>query len=146
MKMLTVSFESFLEFDKVAKAAHQGSVRAMFRLGGFVQRISSRSIRKKAQPRRLKSGKMQKKKASPVGKPPFSHAPHFRLRKSIRFNVDKRAPNVFVGVPESLSDGFAGAHELGLAYKGDHFKKRPFMAPALEKALPKIPEQFRDML
>lgn len=144
--MLTVSFESFLDFDKVAKAAHAGSVRAMFRLGGFIQRTASRSIRKKAEPRILKSGKRQTKKASKPGNPPFSHAPHYRLRKMIRFQVDKAAPNVFAGVPESLSGGFAGAHEHGLSYKGDKFKRRPFMEPALKKAMPRIPEQFRNIL
>ncbi len=144
--MLTVKFESFLEFDKVAKAAHAGSVRSMFQIGAFIKRTSSRSLRKKAAPRVLKSGKKQKKKASPIGKPPFSHAPRFALRRMIRFEVDKIAPNVFIGVRNSDSDGFAGAHELGMNYKGTKFPKRPFMQPALKKAMPRIPKQFRDIL
>ena len=144
--MLTVEFAAVLEFDKVVHAAHEGSVRQMFKLGNLLKKVSSRSLKKKQVPRKLKSGRMQKKKVSKPGSPPFSHAPRFALRRMIRFEVDKVAPNLFVGVPESKSDGFAGAHELGLNYKGQHFKARPFMRPALDKMLPKISEQFKDIL
>ena len=155
--MLKVKLSTNLKLDEVYKRADEASDRALFRAGGLIRTIAVRSIRKKRGPKVLNNGEKERptrkggvwKQAQPTskpGSPPYTHAPKYGYRKRIRFHVNKRANTADIGVPlEDKPEAFM-VHELGGKHRRKRYPKRPFMRPALEKAVPRLPQQFSNIL
>lgn len=72
---------------------------------------------------------------SAPGSPPHTHRGAF-LRRAIQFDYDKES--AVIGPVASLVGQAGAAHEFGGDYKGTNFPARPFMFPALERAIPRI--------
>ncbi len=72
---------------------------------------------------------------SSPGTPPHTHRGTF-LKRAIQFDFDK--DSAIIGPVASLVGEAGAAHEFGGSFKGQDFPARPFMAPALERAIPRF--------
>jgi len=86
--------------------------------------------------------KVSKKTASNPGQPPKTRGQR-KLKKAIRYFVNKEKGYAVAGPRKSVFGTAAKAHEFGGRYKDEVFDKRPFMQPALERAIPRFPGSFR---
>ena len=59
----------------------------------------------------------------------------------MRFAVDKQGG--VIGPTASVAGQVGGAHEFGGQFRGDQYPERPFMFPALERALPRFAGQWK---
>lgn len=150
-----------LEFfapERVTDPAERAKVREMSRFGAYVRAAAKKSIKTKPGP-------------SPRGTPPHAHTSYesqrvnkrtgkrqvrYVFRDSILFGHDRAADAVFVGpvfragartrptMPEAQEFGgtVTTRFRSGKAKTG-RLPPRPFMAPALEKELPKFAGLFR---
>ena len=117
------------KFEKVEKAVEKESYSS-FRHAGF-------SIRKAAQASIRKS-----KDASKPGEPPTTRGRGRKNLKGAIFTVADK-DSVIVGPRYSTVGESGEAHELGKPRGSDTFPKRPFMAPALEKSLPRFASDWQ---
>lgn len=82
----------------------------------------------------------RRKRPAPAGSPPHTHTG--RLKRAIRYEVDRAADSALIG-PAYDVVGLAGAaHEHGGRYRGDRYPARPFMRPALESLRPRLPRHW----
>ena len=133
---IDVKFSMFFDRAKVTRAVKDGTRSALSRAGAFVRQRAKTSIRKR------------KKSASP-GHPPSSHTG--RLRNLIFFGYDERAESVVIGpklfrqanppAPHLLE--FSGQTRSWRDGRTQHYRKFPFMAPALEAEAQKMPGLFQ---
>ena len=77
---------------------------------------------------------------SPPGSPPHTHRRAF-LRRAIRF--ESAGDSFVIGPRESIVGTSGAASEFGGTYKSDQFDARPFMAPALSRAIPRLAGSYR---
>jgi hypothetical protein len=74
------------------------------------------------------------------GQPPHTHRGTF-LRRAIRYRFD--AEGAMIGPLASVVGGSAAAHEFGGRYKQTNLPARPFMGPALKRAIPRFGGSWR---
>lgn len=72
---------------------------------------------------------------SEPGTPPHTHRRKF-LQRAVRFAADKEG--AVIGPMASVVGTAGKAHEFGGEYKTSTYPERPFMLPALERALPRF--------
>lgn len=77
---------------------------------------------------------------SAPGTPPHTHRGAF-LRRAVRFAADKEG--AVIGPMASVVGEAGAAHEFGGDYKGTDFPERPFMEPALDRAVPRFAGEWR---
>jgi hypothetical protein len=139
--------ELFFDKDVVIRAIDAATRSVLSRFGAFVRRAAKSSIRRR-------------RRVSEPGQPPSSHSG--LLRNAIFFSYDKKENSVVIG-PELLASGWTGALEA-LEYGGESrvivrrqrrnqpgtritrtvtIAARPFMHPALNQELPKLPPMWR---
>lgn len=118
------------------RAVEQAAERAAYRNFGH----AAASIRKHAQASikpaskvqgRSKRGQFTAKKsykASPPGTPPYTRGRQ-RLKKGILYKADRFG--AIIGPSRRIAGESGFPHEFGASYKGQKFKSRPFMGPAL---------------
>lgn len=97
---------------------------------------------------RTKKGKWG---ASSPGSPPHTRGiPRKSLKAAIYYDVDKQKGSAVIGPRHSFVAAVGELHEKGGTRRGKRgsrkYPKRPFMQPALERALPMIPAKFRSGL
>lgn len=111
------------------KRVRDAHISSLGRAAATARIIARRSIRRR-------------KKPAAAGRPP--HSKTGKLRRAIKYKVDKQRQEAFIG-PDVNDVGTSGrAHEHGGLYKGDRFDKRPFMGPALEALKPRLPDFWRN--
>jgi hypothetical protein len=120
--MFGLSFHSDEQTKAVADAAKKGA----FRNFGH----AAASLAKDA-----KSTLVQTAGASAPGQPPHTHRGAF-LRRAVLYVADENG--AIIGPAASLVGTAGAAHEFGGEYKGHQFPERPFMFPALERAIPRF--------
>ena len=120
---------SWFDAQPVKKAYQAKQIKTLTHAGGVIRLIAVRSIR------------VTKRKASQPGRPPNSRGGFKSLKNAIAYETGERV--VFIGVRFSVLGKVGAAHELGTSYRGDNFAARPFMLPALQKALPRLAEFFK---
>lgn len=79
---------------------------------------------------------------SPPGEPP--HTRRRLLPRAMRFAVDKQG--AVIGPMASVAGQVGSAHEFGGQFRGDQYPERPFMLPALERAVPRFAGQWRGLI
>lgn len=135
--MITMKAKSMFFDRKAVKGLMDKRTRqALSRAGAFVRQSARNSIRKR-------------KAVSKPGQPPSSHAGH--LKRLIWFAYDPEKQSVVIG-PARFKEGEAPSLlEFGgkatRKRKGGKrvvatYQPRPFMGPALEKELPKLPSHW----
>lgn len=97
---------------------------------------------------RTKKGKWG---ASRPGQPPHTRGiPRKSLKSAIYYDVDKQRGSAVIGPRHSFVAAVGELHEKGGRRRGKRgtkqYPKRPFMQPALERALPMIPAKFKSGL
>ena len=141
--MLKAKFKlEFFDSKAVISATDKATRRVLSKFGAYVRRSAKSSIRKR-------------KRFSEPGKPPSSHTG--KLKKFIYFGYEPINASVVVGpvqfsgkgpIPKILEHG--GSEIVRRKRRGKTtrtravYKARPFMGPALEKELPKLPAMWRD--
>ena len=133
----------FFDAPKVMRSLDTAARSVLSKFGAFVRTAAKSSIRKR-------------KKTSEPGSPPSSHTG--LLKKFIYFGYDPTKQSVVIGparlnstsgtAPETLEYG--GKAIIATYKKGKRVNrvvtiaKRPFMHPALNQELPKLPSMWRD--
>ncbi len=139
MRMKNLFFTSKAVTSRVDAATR----RVLSKFGAFVRRTAKGSIRKR-------------KKASVPGQPPSSHTG--LLKKFIWFGYEPNEHSVVIGpakltskntdAPENLEHGgtviltetkWIGRGKKKRQKRNVHIAARPFMGPAMDKELPKLP-------
>lgn len=115
-----------VKFDgnKVRKVARAGSITSLGHAGAALRLQARHSIKKS-------------KKPSQAGTPPNTRKG--RLRNAIKYAVTKSPPSVLIGPDVEVAGTSGQAHEFGGRYKKEHYDRRPFMGPALNKVKPRLP-------
>jgi hypothetical protein len=129
----------FFDRPKVILATDRATRRNLSKAGAFIRQAAKTSIR----PRRG---------TSPPGSPPFSH--EGSLRRLILFGYEPTTKTVVVGpvrfkrgeAPPLLEFGGSARRRRRARKTGKEqtytarYQPRPFMGPALQKELPKLPD------
>jgi len=126
MKVSKINFQS----DKLLKAADRANQSALMHMGAFVRKTAQRGIRAKKTP-------------SAPGSAPNTQTKW--LRRQIVFVYEWESKSVLIG--PWLVPWLNMLHEHGgRDIRGVEYAPRPFMGPALERAVPafrnKYPEKF----
>ena len=135
----------FFDSTKVISAAGRAKRKVLSRFGAFVRRTAKSSIRKR-------------KKVSPPGKPPTSRTG--LLKKFIFFGYVPASDSVVVGpimlnsksgdTPRVLELGGKTTVASGLKSKRKKrtvkIAARPYMTPAMDKELPKLPDMWKNSI
>jgi hypothetical protein len=129
--------EMFFDSKAVASAVDAGVRRVLSKFGAFVRQTARSSIRKR-------------KAAGKPGSPPSSHVG--TLKRLIFFGYDTAARSVVIGpapfrsvveAPPLLEYGGTASRKDRRGRRHSvNYKARPFMGPALEKELPKLPPMW----
>ncbi len=123
--MIAMRAKTKFEKQKVLAKTKPANITSLGHAGATIRLTARRSIR-------------TRKKASAPGTPP--HTRRGQLKRAIAYAVDKNRGAVVIG-PERDGVGTSGsAHELGGRYRREHYPKRPYMGPALEKLQDRLPD------
>lgn len=115
------------EGEKVKQKIDNATYKSFNHAAASIRLIAKRSIRRG-------------KKASTPGQPP--HTQTTRLPKSIVYYVDKKRRYAIIGPSYDLIGPVGGAHEKGGMFRATNYPARPFMLPAMEKSIPKLPSRW----
>ena len=125
--MIRMTAKVRFDAGKVLAKAKNAAVKSLAHAAAGIRLIARRSIRRSPNP-------------SAPGTPP--HTRKGRLKGAILYSVDQASESAVIG-PSHQGVGTSGsAHEFGGMYKGERYDKRPFMGPALQKELPKLPKHW----
>lgn len=119
--MLTMTAKTIDHFDRLHSAAHQAAFRNFGHAAASIMNDARQSIERSDEP-------------SEPGEPP--HTRSGQLPRAIQYAAD--AEGAVIGPVYSEMAEAAAAHEHGEFYKGQQFEKRPVMAPALDRAIPRL--------
>ncbi len=122
--MISAKAKTKIDAAKVVKAARSGSFTSLGHAAASIRLQARHSIRKS-------------KKPSQAGTPPNTRKG--RLRNAIKYAVSKTPPSAVIGPDVEVVGTSGKAHEFGGRYKKEHYDKRPFMGPALEKTKDRLP-------
>lgn len=135
---LTAAKTNFFDRGSVIRSVNQANMKNLKRFGAFVRTSARGSIRKR-------------KGASAPGKPPHSHVG--TLKRFIYFGFDRSSDSVAIGpvltngggtAPRSLEHGGRSLAIDRGKRKVKNIRKRPFMKPAFDAELKKVPDLWRN--
>ncbi len=125
--MIGARVRTRFDTGKVVRKVKQANVESLGHAGAVIRLTARRSIRKRKGP-------------SAPGTPP--HTRQGQLRRAVVYAVEKREERVVIG-PEHAVVGPAGMpHEFGGRFRGQKFKRRAFMGPALMKVKDRLPRKW----
>ena len=117
---LTVKIED--KTGNVEKAADKAAFRNFGHAAASISKSAKQSIETSPEP-------------SAPGQPPHTRKGG-PIRRAIRYAADKEG--AVIGPMASVVGEAAAAHEKGGEFRGQRFPERPFMLPALERAIPRF--------
>ncbi len=116
-----------LNFRPLDKAKKQAAFKGIYQAAGFIRTTARRSIKRRKTP-------------SPAGQPP--HTQTGRIKNALAFEV-RNEHTAIIGARASIVGPILGVMEAGGRFRGTLYDSRPTMKPALQKALPRMPEGYR---
>lgn len=129
----------FFDKAKVIGAVDKATRQVLSKFGAYVRQAARSSIRKR-------------KGVSSPGSPPSSHTGE--LKRFVYFAYEPASQNVVIGpirlssksgeAPESLEHGGTCTTVRRGKKKTVKIAARPFMLPAMQRELPKLPDMWRD--
>jgi len=125
--MIELKVQTRMDVQKVLRSVKRANIQGLGHAGGAVRLTARRSIKRSPRP-------------SAAGTPP--HTRRGLLRRAIVYAVEKYKQMVVVGPAYGLVGLSATPHEFGGKYKREHYDKRPFMGPALEKTKDRLPRHW----
>lgn len=126
---ILMKFKTDVAFRKIRYRARMRNPRTLADAGRVIQMKARSLVKSKA------------KRPSAPGNPPRSRTG--RLRKAILYGVEKARQSVVIGPAFHMVHRVGMAHEHGVKFRGDKFRKRPFMGPALKKVRTKLAKHWR---
>lgn len=156
----------FFDRANVRRAVDRAKKRPLIKGGAFIRRAARSSLKKVRRPKKgfsknEKTAARQRARVSdpsPAGQPPKSRSSEPNLR-TIFFVWDRQSESVVVGpvvlpsrstdrtAPDLQEHGGRGVvRRRGKKPIRGTWPRRPFMRPALESVLPKIPELHRNFI
>ena len=115
---------------KIRKAAEQANFTSLSHAAASLRLVARRSIKKSP-------------KASAPGLPP--HTRRGRLRNAIKYALDGKS-GVLIGPDYGVAADSGVAHEFGGRFRGERYRIRGFMGPALEKITPRLPKAWANSI
>jgi hypothetical protein len=117
-------------FDCVTKAVNSSLLKTFGDAARLTRTIARNSIKRR-------SGKAY---ALP-GQPPKTR--FGAIRNSILYDLDKKRQEAIIGPAYSRMGPVASAHEHGGPFRGRDYEARPFMRPAFQKIIARLPKLWR---
>lgn len=111
---------------RVKAAAEKAAFRNFRHAAASIRKDAAASIERSPDP-------------SPPGTPP--HTRRRLLPRAMRYDVSKEG--AVIGPRASVAGEVGSAHEFGGRYKQQDYPERPFMQPALERAIPRFAGSWR---
>lgn len=125
--MIALRVKTRSDVQKVLAQTRQAQITNLGHVGAAIRLAARRSIRRN-------------KRQSAAGTPP--HTRRGQLKRAIVYAVEPSAERVTVGPTHQVVGRAGSAHEHGGRYKRERYQKRPFMGPALEKTIPRLPRMW----
>ena len=125
--MFSLSFKYEDQSSRLKDATEKAAFRNFGHAAASIRKDVISTIEKQAGP-------------SDPGTPPHTHAGGF-LKRAIAYFADKLG--AVVGPLHSVVGESGHAHEFGGYYLGTQFPERPFMYPALQRAIPRFAEDWK---
>jgi hypothetical protein len=125
--MVVAHVKTRFDGKRVVNAAGRASITTLGHAGAAIRLAARHSIRKSRGP-------------SAPGTPP--HTRKGRFRSAIRYAITSDRESVVVGPDHTLVADAGGAHEFGGRYRDEHYPRRPFMGPALERVKDRLPPMW----
>ena len=117
-------------FDKVKKAVDTSVLETFGDAARLTRAIARRSIRERSGTNYARPGQPPKTRFG-------------GLKKSILYDLDKKREEAIIGPAFSRMGEAAAAHEKGGMFRGRRYDARPYMWPAFEKIIPRLPRIWR---
>jgi len=114
--------------EKVKRRVASGSFKSLNHAAAAIRLTARRSIRRS-------------KRESTPGTPPNTR--RGLMKRAIVYNIDKLKMVAVIGPAYSIAGKSGKAHEFGGMYFGRKYPARPFMGPALQTNLHRIPPLWR---
>jgi len=118
------------EFRKLQRKVEQYNIESLTHAAGLVRKTAQRSIRRR-----------KGTNYSKPGNPPKTGTGD--LRKAIVYHVDRQSEEAVIGPTANVIDGLGALHEFGGRNRRGRYEPRPFMGPAHDTILPRLPESWR---
>jgi hypothetical protein len=129
---------------KVRKATNRATFENLTHAAAAIRLTARRSIKKAPKARgRDAQGRFRgggKTQPSPPGKPP--HTRKGQIKRAILYSVERKAGRAFIGPTYEAMGMSASAHEFGGRFRGQRYRARPFMGPALKENVPRLPRMW----
>jgi hypothetical protein len=142
--MIGITARARFNAGRVKDAAARANFTGLSHAAAAIRLTARRSIKKApkargrdAQGRFKSAGKTQ---PSPPGKPP--HTRKGQIKRAILYSVDRKAGHAFIGPTYEAMGMSASAHEFGGRFRGQRYRKRAFMGPALKENVPRLPRMW----
>lgn len=130
---LRIQIETKVEMARVVKAVEKTAFRSFAHAAASIAKDAKASLEKAPEG-----------EPSEPGKPPHTHKGAY-LRRAIRFASDKEGA-VIGPMASVVGEELGPTHELGAPRGGVDFPERPFMVPALERAIPRFAGEWKGAL
>jgi hypothetical protein len=128
---MPTKIKTHFDAKKVMRAAKKADITNLGHAGAAIRLAARHSIRRSPKP-------------SQPGRPP--HTRRGRLRNAIVYALSGDKQSVVVGPAYGVVRDVGMAHEFGGRYRGDSFKPRPFMGPAINSIKDRLPRQWANSI
>ncbi len=122
--MITAKAKTRMDPRKLNQAIRRANFRGLGHAAASIRLQARHSIRKSP------------RKSAP-GSPP--HTRQGRLRNAIKYALASDKQSVVIGPDVDVAGNSGKAHEFGGRFRREHYPKRPFMGPALDKSKDRLP-------
>ena len=139
--MIDMTAHSTFRGGKVKDAAARANFTNLTHAAAAIRLTARRSIKKAPKGQgsddkgRFTSARQNR--PSPPGKPP--HTRKGQIKRAILYAVERKVGRAFIGPTHEAMGMSAGAHEFGGRFRGQRYRARPFMGPALKENVPRLP-------
>jgi hypothetical protein len=118
-----------LEPKRLTTAVKDAKFRGVQNALAFIYTVMRRSVKRRKGPSKPGS---------------TLHTQTGALKNAFALDFDNQEKDAgVVGAKASIAGPILGAHEIGGKFRGQVYPARPTSGPALQKALPRIPEGFK---
>ena len=143
--MVGMTARTSFDRRRIQRASRDGSIKSLGHGAAAIRLVARRSIKRapKARGRDAKGRFVSEGGTIPSapGKPP--HTRKGQIKRAIVYAVEKQEERAVIGPQYSVMGPSAMAHEHGGRFRGQKFRPRPFMGPALVKVAPRLPRMWR---
>jgi len=127
----------FVKWKKLIKKIENANIKSLGHAARYIRTVARNSIKPQA-------AKGKKPQPAKPGYP--ARTKRGQLRKSILYALVENKEIAVIGASHGVMGRSAKPHEHGGNYKGFNYEARPFMVPALEQNLHRLPKFWGNSL